>query len=725
MFTWALTLMCSPAVQPDMLGAACRHEIDSLLAPADASCLHAPSAAEPPAPAKPLSGPRKPAARPKLPPLPPLPQPMPHAGQAVNPVLGLGMRPGPARLPAPEAAALWAPMAALQRAASDGCEVFRVRAAAPAAACAGAGARAPSPAPAASGSLQAVGRPLRRSASDSFSFHIPAAPLARSATPALGRFAMPLGPAPAQCLARASGNPQQGGGLGPKLNQNLGSDSQARLAALLEAPKATGSGLPAGLQSGHDTGSGALGKPGLGLGACETAAAAASAQQISAGESLARFSAVIAAQAADGGGEIASGVKPARAALGPGCEASGPCAGASPHGSGGPAQSASGGAPAEVNMLETKAQLIHDGDSGKGAASGAESESGTIAAGRCCSAGSSGSAGCSPASAECRGQTASPFTGWADMPGGVQAASESAESVGDSGAVEESGGDSAPAAPPLARPEPAAQVRADPNLGPGMRAGYRGGALQLQRVSPGAPFGSSISVPESAAPPAPADEATSSAASSAGRGARVQAGPGQQDGSQPPLNAQSGSAGLGAPDGADVMWFTAPQGVTVAGQAGGGSASASTASGSGSGTGTLPGSAARGSAGLGLGSDGGGEAGGGGGAGSDASDGDSVALGWEAESACSRVSCDARWAEGLESRANTAAGPFLSAGGVRPGASLQRRSCTAAEEALPHPKLALAALRRAHSLGWEPAPEPAPGPLYVRAPLGRAGGAWP
>ena len=704
--TRALTSPCASALQLDMLVAACRHEIDGLLEPADASRLHAPSATEPTAPANSPQGPRKPPTRQQLPPLSPLARPMPHAGQAADPVLGLGIGLVSAGLPAPETAALWAPTVAPQRAASDGCEGFRSRSPVSAVACAGAGARAPYPAPAGSGPVRAAGSQLRRSASDSFSFHIPAAPLARSATPALGRFTMPQPPAPAPSPERAPQNLRMGA--------LARSESQTRLAALLATPKQGGDGPHVGFGGGHDLGPGALGKFGLGAGA--SAVAVAGAQQISAGESLARFSAVI-AQAAGGRGGAAPGLGPAGAAPGLGGEAPDAWAGAgAPDGVGGGAQDVGGdgNAPPEGAVRGHKVQLIQGQGSGKGAASCAESESGTIAAGPCCSPGSSGGASSSPASAERCGQAASPFAGWAGTAGGAQAASESAESVGDSGTMADCSGDPEAAAPPSAGPQPAPVYPADPSPGLGTGPGERGAPLQLQRVSPGAPFGSSISVPESAAPPAAAaDEATSSAASSCERGACMQAGPGQHDHGELRLPVESDSADPGAPGGADAAWFTLPQGVTVAGQAGGGSASGSTASGSGSGTGTLPGSAARGSADA---AGGGGSEAGGAGAGSDASDGDSVALGWEAESACSRISCDG----GCAGRA--AAGLFLSVKGITPSASLQR-SCTAAEEALPHPNFELAPPRRALSLGSDAAPGPAPGPLCVRAPLTRPGGA--
>lgn len=325
--------------------------------------------------------------------------------------------------------------------------------------------------------------------------------------------------------------------------------------------------------------------------------------------------------------------------------------------------------------------------------------------------------------------------------------STSAESVGDSCAAL---ADTAATTPRVAAGAPLALSCKSPNPSPGpappARMRGKGASWRLRRVSPGAPFGSSISMPGSATASATASAAASAERATAAQSAstasssehahpepafcaspcchQTASGTGRTD----TPGSTGGPARLGSardeearqvPPAAAAGWQAQalghlPEAADYSGCSGDSGRS---------GSGSDPDGAladcfhepADGGGGGGRAVGGGGGVDGGG-AGSDASDGDSVALGWEAESACSRISCDGWGAykvPGLNPKHMTAA------------LLLRPRAHSVAEEAVPgqDPKPALALPRRAHSLGWEARFERCCGPALLEAPPAAARGA--
>ncbi len=623
--------------------------------------------------------------------------------------------------PRPRAAAAWG-FGALRprRAASDGAEA--ATRSAPGGLAAGAVA-AP---------LLAGGRGLRRVASEDFSFCVPGpdrlgaagalldararrAPTRPGSGPA-GDPGLPAArrpsqrPAPYAAAGEHAGPPWLAAGLG------AGADAAARLTALL----ASGEGA-----AGSCAGSG-VGCSQRGGEATEAAAAGAAPGHITARESLARFSEIIARSA---GGAAGADAAPSPDCA-PGRDSAGAPGGSAARGDepavlavlpAAPGAAAPGGAVARQALPSLGAPPC--GVMGSGAAQQGDASEEAAGEGAPEGADAGGHGRAAPvASLTCLFEM-EPGGGIAGQAKPARAGAPSGQAPSAAGSSPQSSADSctavaatladtaATAGPypsPAPGPAPGARARASaalasarpapgplpPGLHVQLSASAQARARWLARVSPGAPFGSSISLGSALGSPAgstagskhsgsPASEQSTATQSTR---ARHSSEGGDSDPGDVWSTALSGAGSAGPPAqahidesclGAHISLAASDAGSSKEPNAGGGGAAEQ----SGGDAAAAPAPAGRARSG----------GGGGGGADGDGSDCDSVALGWEAESACSRISGDG-WGPGASpaSLARVSALPRWRADAVE--AAVDRLVTGPARRAL---------LRRAHSLGDE------------------------
>jgi len=533
----------------------------------------------------------------------------------------------------------------------------------------------------------AGGRGLRRVASEDFSFCVPApdrlearalmgararrepmrpgsGPAGDPRLPAARR--RPQGAAPCAAADERAGPPWLAAGPG------AGADAAARLTALLAFGEGA-AGSCAGSEVGCTQGSSE---------AAEAAAAGAAPCHVSARESLARFSEIIARSA---GGAAGADAAPSTDRA-PGRDPAGAPGGDAARGeqqaglaalAAAPGGAAPGGAVARQALPSpgappcgvTGSGAAHRGDAGEEAAGEGAPPEGA-------SAGWHGRAA-PVVSLVCRFE-AEPGGGGARQAKPARAGAPSGQAPGAAGPSPQSSADSCTAVPatladtaamagpyPGPAPEPAPGARARGSaapasarpapgaLPPGLH-GQPGASAQararwLARVSPGAPFGSNISLPGSALGSPAGSTADSkhsggpaSEQSTATRSARARHSSegGDSDPGDVWSTALSGAGAAGPPAQAHIDESCLGAHVTLAAFDAGssdepkdGGAAAAEQSGGDAAAAPAPAGGAR-SGGCG-----------GGGADGDGSDCDSVALGWEAESACSRISGDG-WGPG-------------------------------------------------------------------------------